>query len=174
MANKSSAAPRKIDQSGKKEALESAFQSTVEVLCYVNDHCSTLSSRLVNLFKTPMLQAIEGADLEGTAKKSKRIVKQISLPDITKQLQKIAKASKLQPSRYHEKTTKSSSTRKDKVLVHELENLRSIVCAYQKHLNDEGSRNLFAKTRAKRTKPDNTNSNFSIIERAPGQEKKDK
>ena len=92
----------------------------VEVLTFINDHRGTLSSRSANLFKTPMLQAIEGANPEGVAAKSKRSVKQMSVSEITKQVKKICKASRDLPSWYHDKIASTSPTRKGEVVVHEL------------------------------------------------------
>ena len=143
------AAARKVDQFNEKEVLESAIRSMVEVLAFVNDHRGTLSSRSANLFTTPMLQAIKGANPEGVADKCKRSVKQMSVSEITKQVKKICKASRDLPSWYHEKITSTSPTRKGEVVVHELENLRSILVNYKNYLNSQGSLDFFARTRPK-------------------------
>ena len=111
------AAARKVDQSNKKEALESAIRSMVEVLTFVNDHRGTLLSRSANLFTTPMLQAIKGANPEGVADKCKRSVKRMSVSEITKQVKKICKASRDLPSWYHGKIASTSPTRKEEVVV---------------------------------------------------------
>ena len=144
----------------------------VEVLAFVNDHRGTLSSRLANLFKTPMLQAIEGANPEGVADKSKRSVKRMSVSEIAKQMKKIRKASRDLPSWYHDKIVSTSPTQKGEVVVHELENLRSILISYKNYLNSQGALNFFATSRSKGTKPNNTNSEFFFVNKVPSREKR--
>ena len=173
-SNDEPAIARKIDQSNEKEALESAIRSMVEVLAFVNDHRCTLSSRFANLFKTPMLQAIEGANPEGVALRSKRSVKQMSVSEIAKQLKKISKASRDLPSWHHSSVTSASPIRKGEVVVHELENMQSILAKCRNHLNSQGALNFLAKSKPKGNKPSNANSEFFFVNRVPSRERRDK
>jgi len=56
--------------------------------------------------------------------------------------------------------------------VYELENLQAILRRYQNHLTDQKSRNFFAKSREKGSKPNHSNSDFFIVERAPNRKSK--
>ena len=106
--------------------------------------------------------------------KQKRKITHMTQRDIKLKIGDISKALGDLPSWYTEKIEQHGTVRKGEALVHELENLRSILRKYKSALNSQAGHNFFAKHRETGTKPNRTNTNVDIIKRAPSRTAKSK
>ena len=166
--------PAKIEICLEFSRLQSAVRRARSCFIFVHDHRQTLQSRDASLFNTPILNAIKDVDPGGTRMKQKRKTTHVTQRDIKLKIGDVSRALSDLPSWCTEKIEKHGTVRKGEVLVHELENLRSILRKCQSALNSQAGHKFFAKHRETGTTPNHTNTDVDVIKRAPSRPDKSK
>jgi len=151
--------------SDEKATVENALRYTVAVFRDVQKYRERLLRDKVNLFKTPILVAIE--KFQSVKAKPGRI------PDFTIEqgrdlIIRIDKAGTYWPNRYTTKVgTGELAPRRGEAILSELENAKSIISKHCIYLEEQNVRNDAASRRTESVQPNAKNSSFEIRKTMP-------